>query len=299
MKFKILILFWIFSFIKSFKIQSIEAKSKHSIIIVLAVNNYYIPYVSVMIDSIIKNAKQKKPYEIFILKTNITLENKKNLRNQMKKNKMFSINFINVNNYIKEKKLNIFAHLSIETYFRFLIIDLFPKAKKVLYLDSDLIVNCDISDLYNINIDDKYLAAVKDIDTAGALNYEKDKRKYINEIIGYKKDDEYFQAGVILFNIPEIRKTISSEILFNIAQKRKWEWMDQDVLNFVFKEKVYYLNQKWNCIMNWVGLIKNISRIEILKLAPKQLFDEYLNARKNPLINQICWKPKTMGKSFL
>ena len=292
---KIKILFFIFFFIKCFNIQSIEAKSNNSIIIVLAANNYYIPYVSVMIDSIIINAKQKRPYEIFILTTNISLKNKKKLRKQIKKNEMFYIEFINVNNFIENKNLNINAHLTIETYFRFLIFDLFPNFKKVLYLDSDLIVNNDISDLYDINIDGKYLAAAKDIDTAGALNYQKDKKKYINEIIGYKRDDEYFQAGVILFNIPEIRKKISSEILFYIAQGRNWEWMDQDILNYVFKEKVYYLNQKWNCIMNWVGLIKNMSRIDILKLAPKELFNEYIIARKNPLIihyagNQKPWE---------
>ena len=232
---KIKILFFIFFFKKCFNIQSIEAKSNNSIIIVLAANNYYIPYVSVMIDSIIINAKQKRPYEIFILTTNISLKNKKKLKKQIKKNEMFYIEFINVNNFIENKNLNINAHLTIETYFRFLIFDLFPNFKKVLYLDCDLIVNSDISNLYDINIDGKYLAAAKDIDTAGALNYQKDKKKYIYEIIGYKSDDEYFQAGVILFNIPEIRKKISSEILFYIAQGRNWEWMDQDKMELYYE----------------------------------------------------------------
>ena len=248
-----------------------------------------------MIESIIQNAKQKRLYKIYILTTNISLKNKENLNYQIKNDKRFSIYFINVTNYIENKKLNTFAHLTIETYFRFLIFDLFPNSKKVLYLDSDLIINYDISELYDINIEGKYLAAVKDIDTAGSLNYQKEKRNYINEIIGCKGDDEYFQAGVILFNILEIKNKISSEILFYIAQERKWDWMDQDVLNFVFKGKIYYLNQKWNCIMNWVGLIKNKTRIDILKFAPKQLFNEYLEARKNPLIihyagNQKPWE---------
>ena len=273
------------------------------ILVVLAVNNNYVPFVSVMIESIIQNAKQKRLYKIFILTTNISLKNKENLNYQIKKDKRFSIDFINVTNFIKNKKLNTFAHLTIETYFRFLIFDLFPNSKKVLYLDSDLIINCDISELYDINIGGKYLAAVKDIDTAGSLNYQKEKRNYINEIIGYKGEDEYFQAGVILFNILEIKNKISSEILFYIAQKRKWDWMDQDVLNFVFKGKIHYLNQKWNCIMNWVGLIKNKTRIDILKLAPKQLFNEYLEARKNPLIihyagNQKPWEYPSCDFSY-
>ncbi len=270
-------------------------ETNNSIITVLAINNNYVPYVSVMIESIIQNAKQKRLYKIYILTSYISLKNKENLNYQIKNDKRFSIDFINVTNFLENKKLNTFAHLTIETYFRFLIFDLFPYSKKVLYLDSDLIINYDISELYDMNIEGKYLAAVKDIDTAGSINYQKEKRNYINEIIGCKGDDEYFQAGVILFNILEIKNKISSEILFNIAQERKWDWMDQDVLNFVFKGKIYYLNQKWNCIMNWVGLIKNKTRIDILKLAPKQLFNEYLEARKNPLIihyagNQKPWE---------
>ena len=292
MKNNFIFLFFIFLYIINFINQ---LKTNNSVIIVLALNNFYVPYVSVMIESIIQNAKQKRKYEIYILTTNISLKNKENLNYQIKKDKRFSIEFINVSNFIENKNLNTFAHLTIETYFRFLIFDLFPNYKKILYLDSDLIINADISELYDINIEGKYLAAAKDIDTAGSLNFQEGKKKYINEIIGCKGDDEYFQAGVILYNIFEIKKKVSSEILFYIAQGRKWDWMDQDILNFVFKVKIFYLNQRWNCIMNWVGLIENKTRIDILKLAPKSLFNEYLEARKNPLIihyagNQKPWE---------
>ena len=295
---QIIYLFLIFLNLKCSYIQSIIPKSNNSIIIILAVNNNYVPYVSVMIESIIYNAKKIRSYEIFILTTNISIKNKEILKNQIKKNKKFSIAFLNVDKYIKNFNLNIFAHLTIETYFRFLIFDLFPNCKKVIYLDSDLIINYDLSDLYDINIEGKFLAAVKDIDTAGSLNFQEGKKKYINEIIGCKGDDEYFQAGVILFNIFEIKKKVSSEILFYIAQGRKWEWMDQDILNFVFKGKIFYLNQRWNCIMNWVGLIENKTRIDILKLAPKSLFNEYLEARKNPLIIHYAGSQKPWENPF-
>ena len=161
----------------------LNINKNNSVITVLAINNYYVPYVSVMIDSIIQNAKQKRKYEIYILYTNISLKNKEILNFQIKKDQRFSVGFINVTNFIENKKLNIFAHLNIETYFRFLIFDLFPISKKILYLDSDLIINTDISELYDINIEGKYLTAVKDIDTAGSLNFQYGKRKYINVIL--------------------------------------------------------------------------------------------------------------------
>ena len=280
--------------IKNFTFQFIKTKL-NSVITVLAINDIYVPYISALIESIIQNAEQKRPYEIFILTTNISLKNQENLKNQIKNDKRFFIEFINVNEFIKDKKLNIYSHLSIETYFRFFIFDLFPDIEKVLYLDSDLIINSDIADLYDINIDGKYLAAAKDIDIAGLLNFEKDKGIYIKNVIGYQGKDEYFQAGVILFNVQEIKKKISTENLFKIAQKRKWYWMDQDILNYVFKGNVLYLNQQWNCIMNWKNLIEGMCRMDILKLAPKQLFNEYLEARKNPFIihyagNQKPWE---------
>ena len=39
-------------------------------------------------------------------------------------------------------------HISVETYYRFLIQDLLPYYDKVLYLDSDLIIRGDVSELF-------------------------------------------------------------------------------------------------------------------------------------------------------
>lgn len=279
--------------IKKFTFQFIKTKP-NSVITIFSINDAYVPYISILIESIIQNAKQKRPYEIFILTTKITLKNQEILKNQIKKDKRFSIEIIDVSKLIKNKKVKIYSHLSIETYFRFFIFDLFPEVKKVLYLDSDLIINSDIADLYDINIEGKYLAAAKDIDIAGLIVFEKDKNEYIKKVIGYKGKDEYFQAGVIIFNVQEIKRKISTDNLFKIAQKRRWNWMDQDVMNYVFKGNVLYLSQQWNCIMNWKNLIGGMERMDILKLAPKQLFNEYSEARKNPFIihyagNQKPW----------
>ena len=45
-----------------------------------------------------------------------------------------------------------------------------PDYNKILYLDCDIIVNSDISELYNINIDDYMLAAAQDPDFLGQIN---------------------------------------------------------------------------------------------------------------------------------
>ena len=129
--FKIIFLFY---YILYFLISTINSNLNAPVLIVLAVNNYYIPYVSVMIESLIYNSNRKRSYKLYILNTNISLKNKENLKHLIKKNKNFSIKFINVNKFIENKNLNIFAHLTIETYFRFLIFDLFQNQKKFYIL---------------------------------------------------------------------------------------------------------------------------------------------------------------------
>lgn len=57
---------------------------------------------------------------------------------------------------------------------------------------------------------------------------------------------------------------------------------DQDILNIICKNKVTYLPQQWNTLMNWQE--PGRSRMQILKMAPRQLFEEYSKARKCPYL---------------
>jgi len=53
------------------------------------------------------------------------------------------------------------AHLSYAAYFRFFIPEVVEE-EKVLYLDSDIIVDGDLTDLFEIDLGDSPLAAVRD-----------------------------------------------------------------------------------------------------------------------------------------
>lgn len=87
---------------------------------------------------------------------------------------------------------------------------------------------------------------------------------------------------MLLFNLPEMRKKADMLYLLKVAVERNWNYMDQDILNHVYQKKIKYLNQSWNCVMDWRE--PNASRMAILKDAPFALYNEYLEARKNPKI---------------
>lgn len=255
---------------------------ENSVVAVLACNNYYVPYLAAMLQSIVQNAKQNRKYNLYLLTTDISSENLNKLKSLVNIDERFNFNCVNVQKFCENQNFFVHTHISVETYYRFFILDLFKNTKKVLYLDCDMVVNADIAELYDTDIGENYLAAAKDIDLAGAIKHNKEQALYVKEEIGCQGADEYFQAGVLLFNLPEMKKQAGMERLIETSQEKNWNYMDQDILNHVYQKKIFYLNQNWNCVMDWRE--PAASRMAILKEAPFQLYNEYLEARKNPKI---------------
>ncbi len=126
-------------------------------------------------------------------------------------------------------------HITKETYFRYMIAEVLPNIDNVLYLDGDTIVNGDISELFDTDLTTYYCAGVSDI--------------YI-ESVGYKKtlgiDGLYINAGVILFNLDEMRKTDIAEKLFKLTAENNFKYQDQDAINVAFNGKIKELDCVYN-----------------------------------------------------
>ena len=262
-----------------------------SVVVVLACNNNYVPYTAVTLKSIVENAKQDRRYEVYVLTTDISIENQDRMAKIFKDDKRFLFSCINISGFVKKSDFAGRWHITAETFYRFYILSLFANAKKVLYLDCDLVVNADVAELFDTELGDNYLAAAKDIDFAGAIKQKFGQKLYLQTAIGLNGFDEYFQAGVLLFNIPKMKKKADAADLVTIYNTKKWFYMDQDILNHVYKDKVVYLSQAWNCIMNWKNNAS--SRMDVLKKAPFALYDEYMHARQQPKIAHYagCQKP--------
>ena len=255
---------------------------KNAVVSVLACNDNYVPYFAVMLQSIVQNAKQNRPYEIYLLTTDVSLDNQNKLKQIVAGDSRFLFRCINVQNYCQNQNFFVHTHISVETYYRFFILDLFKDTQKVLYLDSDMVVNSDIAELYDTELEGDYLGAAKDIDLAGCIKNDLNQAEYVKKDIGCIGADEYFQAGVLLFNLETMKNHADMQKLVLVSQERNWNYMDQDILNHVYQKKIKYLNQSWNCVMDWRE--PNASRMAILKDAPFALYNEYLEARKNPKI---------------
>ncbi len=129
--------------------------------------------------------------------------------------------------------------LSIATYYRLLLPTLLDESiERILYLDCDVIVLKDISELFNVNLDDFGVAAVKD-----SCPYSNSHRM----LIGLGVDSSYFCAGVLLINMKYWREHNSSEVMFDFIDKHSKElfFEDQDVLNYAFRNHWFQLSNKY------------------------------------------------------
>ena len=211
---------------------------EENISICFCINNNYSKHLGVVLTSILYNNKNSK-FKFYVLTSDLTDENKNILESLKTKYKNFEINYINVDKSIfKDFKLNI-DYISIETYYRYLLAKIIPNENKILYVDVDLIVNGELNVLWNIDISKFYCAAVKEIN----IDIEKYK-----ETIDIKKDNEYINAGVILFNLKKIREHNITEQFFinNEKYKDKILYQDQCVINITLQDKIKIIDNIYN-----------------------------------------------------
>lgn len=256
------------------KLNKIDTDKKTYVAVALACNDVYMPFTDTLVQSIVENTSKENYYDIVIMHTSISDTNQRICKSIAKNYDNVSIRFLNVKtNFADYADVHVDRHLTVETYFRFMILDLFKAYDKVLYLDCDMIVNDDLAKLFKLDISDNYVAATRDLDFIAACNEPGREEFYQENILKYlniNSNEDYFQAGVILFNVPEISKHFTSKDLFAVALSRNWFYHDQDVLNHLFNGKIYYLEPRWNIL----SMLENGSH-------RSRLFKNYLYARYN------------------
>ena len=217
--------------------------------IVFAVNDRYASKLGVTIVSILENNKDEK-FNFFVLSSDFSDNSKQSIDKIKQKYQNWNIKYIVPDNTLFESlKLNI-EYISVETYYRYVIANVLPEQSKALYLDADLVVNGSLTDLYNLNLKNRYCAGVKD------LHIEKTGYK---SQIGFTDTDLYINAGVLLLNLSAIRKDSMVEKLFDNTKKLadKILYQDQDIINITFKNKIKETDSVYNFAASNVKCEKN------------------------------------------
>ena len=218
-------------------------KNIREIPIFFAVDDGYCPFLAVAIQSMIDNSSPENHYCIKVLNTDISRENKNKISKYKREN--ISIEFVDLNYYIRKVKDKLYTrdYYSKTTYFRLFIPNLYPQYDKVLYLDSDIVILDDIAKLFDIDLGDNLVAAAPD----DVIQFHPVFQTYAEKVVGVTDYHRYFNAGVLLMNLHQLRRFKFQEKFVYLLDKIKFSVaQDQDYLNRLCKGRVKLVDRTWN-----------------------------------------------------
>ncbi len=265
------------------------AFSKKNIPVVMAANEFFVPMMAAAINSMICSSSDDWNYDVVILESGISEKIKRRLHSMVEAKQNFSLRYYNAGPLMDGYDLFTSHLITVETYYRFLIPELFEKFHKVLYLDGDMIIKRDIKDLFQTDIGNNLIGACHDVTIAGSVNgAEEEHYVYCQNKLKLKDPVQQFNAGVMVMNLDAFRASFTTAYMLDFAEKGKFKYWDQDALNILCEGRVYWLDSAWNYFADE----KDRWRGRINQFAPRNLYRQYEQAAKQPYIYHFAGNEK-------
>lgn len=226
-------------------------------IVVCTDNNYVMP-TGVLICSICENNKLEKITFHVIGDNALNDKGKKILKEQVylyNQEVYFYTMMVNseLNSLLLMDQKNQPKHLTIVSYFRLFLATILPTSvEKVLYLDCDIIVRHSLKELWNTDITDYAIGSIVDVDEGSLSKFNR---------LRYPQRFGYFNSGVLLVNLSYWRKYNLQEEYISFLKNYPERILhhDQDVLNYVLRERKKSLHLKYNVQNGFMFKTVNIS----------------------------------------
>ncbi|WP_036477619.1 glycosyltransferase family 8 protein [Myxosarcina sp. GI1] len=209
------------------------------VLVCAADNNYAIP-LAATICSVLKNLEDSRKLELFIIDGGIEENNRIKITKSLSSSQA-KLQWLKPLNNILDKIDNPKFYYSKAIYYRLFIPELLSPYKKAIYLDSDVIVNEDIGKLWNIDMENKSILAVRDLFPSPHLS--SGFTKFLNQTDS--KIEKTFNSGVLVMDLEKWRKDkVAVETMEYVS---KWNLhTDQEGLNIVFRNKWKEIDPRWN-----------------------------------------------------
>jgi lipopolysaccharide biosynthesis glycosyltransferase/1-acyl-sn-glycerol-3-phosphate acyltransferase len=207
-----------------------------------ACDNNFVKFTIVSLSSMIENASKEYNYDVHVLHTDIKPETQEAMFRLQNDN--FKVTFDDVTDYLESIKemMPLRDYYSKTTYYRLFIAEMFPELDKAIYIDSDTVVQGDISEFYEYDISEYDLGACHE----QAMVQENVYGTYVEVCMGINRN-AYFNAGVLLINCKRFRENNILERFIKLLGIYNFRvTQDEDYLNVLCKDHVKFLPQSWN-----------------------------------------------------
>lgn len=220
---------------------------KDNITLIVASDNHYAILLGALIKSIEENHKTSEKIDLYIIDDGISESNRKKI-SQTATPAVTTLYWFKTREVLPPG-IRIPVDKSafpITTYLRLFAPYIIPaEIHRFIYLDVDMIMLEDVSKLWHIDLQGRLLGAVQDLsktvgsDWGGIPHYQK---------FGFKADDLYFNAGLIVGDAVRWRKEdVSNRVIKAISDNlHEVNLADQYGLNVVLNNQWLPLDERWN-----------------------------------------------------
>lgn len=237
----------------------------NNIHIAMSLNDNYTYPIMVSITSIILNSNKNTFIEFHILiGKDVKNENKKKITSlkRLNHNIKFSFHYVgnNFNGWIHGKK-----KLTVASFYRSIAAELIKNVDKIIYLDGDTLTYSDLSEMYQLNMNNLYFRGVREVLLPG---------------------NKSICAGVMLMNLKLIRENHVFDTFKNYYLKyfnKKKYYGDQQIINTLFSDKINYLPPKFGTWFMDKEYIKKYETLNPIIYTQKEL----IKANNKPIIRHI------------
>lgn len=217
---------------------------------VLTGDNNYVAPLGVCMTSILLNLADDRCARFFVFVEGFTDNDMKRLED-VKKVRPCEVIFINMKNYthlfscIDTSKF-VLQYVNLVVYYRLLMLDILPDdVDKCFYIDGDMIIDTDLSSLYDKFDNEKIMGAVVEI---LAMQYRDNILKHFKEWADLKNFQNnplkypYFNAGFFLLNVKKAKELNLFKQAFTFLDRHpNPPYADQDTLNYIIGQKYPHL----------------------------------------------------------
>ena len=247
---------------------------------------YFIPaYISVF--SMLHNANGKDRIVVYMLVPGDFPTSWFSLLDDLKRQyHFFDYEVINMLDRFQSVQINV-PHIGTSSMYRLLIPDLLTDADKCIYIDSDTVVEGDIRELFYEDVQDVYLAGVKDIGVVAHPEKNPWQQQNIPTL------DQYINSGVLLMNLSTMRQ---DDVCRKLEENSSIDcpFNDQDVINLVCYGHIRLLPFRFNAATPYI-YCKHKKYSHYYGVHNEE---EFTRARKDPLIvhyvgNRKPWSYRT------
>ena len=216
-----------------------------------SISDDFTPYAAVSLHSLVKHADPKRDYTVTFLHQGLSRDHEKALAAYNRDN--VHIKFYEMTDEllkpIQDRKENYLRgdFFAMPIFYRLFIPDLFPEYDKVVYIDSDTVLNDDIAKLYDHDLGNNLLGACTDT----SIQFVEKMLRYIKEVLTLDPK-EYINSGMLVMNAKAFREENFVDKFFSLLGRYHFDCIatDQDYLNEICSGRIKYLDGRWDAMPN-------------------------------------------------